>query len=144
MAASTLIALADSIVASLNAGAFSLPFEVQRGYRPAVGLPDLAAVMVTVIPKSLAITAATRADGFYDCAIDVGVQRQVNAADPAELDALMSLVEEIGDHLRSRPLDGFPAAVWLSLENEPVFAPEHLEKEHVFTSVLTVTYRVRR
>ena len=144
MADSSLIALADAIVASLNAGAFSLPFEAHRGYRPAVGLPDLAAVKVTVIPKSLTISAATRADGFYDCAIDIGVQRKVNADDPAELDALMRLVEEIGDHLRGRPLDGFPAAVWLSLENEPVFVPEHLEKEHVFTSVLTVTYRVRK
>ncbi len=144
MADSTIIALADAVVAGLNAGPFSLPFTVQRGYRPAVALPDLAAVKVTVIPKSLTITAASRADGFYDCAIDIGVQRKVNPDDPAELDALMRLVEELGDHLRGTKLDGFTAAVWLALENDPIFAPEHLEKERVFTSVLTVTYRVRR
>ncbi len=144
MADSTLIALADAIVARLQDGPFSLPFEVQRGYRPVVELSALDTVKVTVIPKSLAISAATRADGFYDCAIDIGIQRKVNADDPAELDALMRLVEEIGDHLRGRPLAGFTAAVWLALENEPIFAPEHLEKERVFTSVLTVTYRVRR
>jgi hypothetical protein len=142
--ASTLVALADAIVARLNAGSFSLPFEARRGYRPVVELPDLTAVVVTVIPKSLTISAATRADGFYDCAIDVGVQRKVNAEEREPLDDLMRWVEEIGDHLRAQPLDAFPAATWLSLENDPIFVPDHLEKEHVFTSVLTVTYKVRR
>lgn len=144
MADSTLIALADAIVGSLNAGTLSLPFEAERGYRPVVDLQTLQAVKVTVIPKSLAITAATRADGFYDCAIDVGVQRKVDVDDPAALDELMQLVEELGDHLRYRKLEGFAVAAWLSLENDPVFAPEHLEQHRQFTSVLTVTYRVRR
>lgn len=144
MADSTLIALADAIVSSLAGGTFSLPFEVQRGYRPVVELPALGTVKVTVIPKSLAISAASRADGFYDCAVDVGVQRKVNPDEPAELDALMRLVEEIGDHLRFRRLEDLSVAAWLSLENEPVFAPDHLEQHRQFTSVMTVTYRVRR
>ncbi|GIK17689.1 MAG: hypothetical protein BroJett003_26530 [Planctomycetota bacterium] len=144
MADSTIIALADAIVAKLQDGTFSLPLEVQRGYRPVVELPALQAVKVTVIPKSLAISAATRADGFYDCAIDIGVQRKVDVDDPAAMDELMKLVEEIGDHLRYHKLDGFAVAAWLALENEPVFAPEHLEQYRQFTSVLTVTYRVRR
>lgn len=144
MADSTIIALADAVVARLQEGTFSLPFDVQRGYRPVVELPALAAVKVTVIPKSLAISAATRADGFHDCAIDIGVQRKVNPDEPAEIDALMKLVEEIADHLRMKRLDEAPNAAWLTLENEPVFAPEHLEQHRQFTSVLTVTYRVRR
>ncbi|HQL54905.1 MAG TPA: hypothetical protein PLQ87_09375 [Phycisphaerae bacterium] len=144
MADSTIIALADAIVASLNGATFSMAFQAERGYRPAVELPALQAVKVTVIPKSLAISAATRADGFYDCAIDIGVQRKVDVDDPAALDELMKLVEEIGDHLRYHKLDGFALAAWLALENEPVFAPEHLEQHRQFTSVLTVTYRVRR
>jgi len=144
MAASTLIVLADAIVASLNGATFSMTFQAERGYRPVVELPALQAVKVTVIPKSLAISAATRADGFYDCAIDIGVQRKVDVDDPASLDELMKLVEEIGDHLRYHRLEGFTVAAWLALENEPVFAPEHLDQHRQFTSVLTVTYRVRR
>jgi len=144
MADSTLIVLADAIVASLNGATFSMTFQAERGYRPVVELPALQAVKVTVIPKSLAISAATRADGFYDCAIDIGVQRKVDVDDPAALDELMKLVEEIGDHLRYHRLEGFTVAAWLALENEPVFAPEHLDQHRQFTSVLTVTYRVRR
>lgn len=144
MADSILIALADAIVASLSAGTFSVPFQAERGYRPVVELPDLETVKVTVIPKSLTITAASRVDSFYDCAVDIGVQRKVNVDEPAELDALMKLVEEIGDHLRGRRLEGAPDAAWLTLENDPVFAPEHLTEHRQFTSLLTVTYRVRR
>ncbi|MBK9128183.1 MAG: hypothetical protein IPM13_10325 [Phycisphaerales bacterium] len=140
----TLITLAEAIIARLQAGTFSLPFEVQRGYRPALELPDLAAVRVTVIPKSLAVSQAARSGNFYDCTIDIGVQRKVSPDIPAELDALMGLVEEIGDHLRGQSLPGMPEAAWLWLENEPVFAPEHLEQQHLFTSVLSLTYRVRR
>lgn len=144
MADSTLITLADAIVARLQDGTFSLPFEVQRGYRPVLELSGLTGVKVTVIPKSLVISAATRADGFCDCAIDIGVQCKVNADGLAELDALMRLVEELGDHLRAAPLPDMPAAAWLSVENDPIFAPEHLDQHRIFTSVMTVTYRVRR
>lgn len=144
MVHSILVALADAIVAVLRDGTFSLPFEVQRGYCPVVDLPALDGALVTVIPKSLAISAATRADGFYDCAVDIGVQRKVDPDKPAELDALMKLVEEIGDRLRGLRIAEPVAAAWLSLENEPVFASEHLAERSQFTSVLTVTYRVRR
>jgi len=141
---STINQIADAVVASLNAAPFSLPFTAERRYQPVFELSQLQELRVSVVPKSLTATAATRSDAFFDCAIDIGIQRKVNADDPAELDALMRLVEEIGYRLRGQPLAGLPAAVWLALENDPVFAPEHLEKERVFTSVLTVTYRVRR
>jgi len=141
---STIIQLADGIVASLNVGSFSQQFQAERHYQPVVELQQLQQLKVTVVPKSVSISAASRQDSFFDCAIDIGVQRKIDADNPEVLDSLMHLVEEIADHLRFKRLDGFPAAVWFSIENDPIFAPDHLEKERVFTSVLTVTYRVRR
>lgn len=41
-------------------------------------------------------------------------------------------------------LNDAPEAAWLSLENEPAFASEHLDQQRVFTSVLTVRYRMPR
>lgn len=140
---STMIQLADAIVASLNAGSFGQRFQAERHYQPVVELQQLQQLKVTVVPKSVSISAASRQDSFFDCAVDIGVQRKISD-DPEVLDGLMQLVEEIADHLRFKRLDGFPAAAWLSIENDPIFAPDHLEKERVFTSVLTVTYRVRR
>ncbi len=141
---STINQIADAVVASLNASPFSLPFTAERRYQPVFDLSQLQELRVSVVPKSLTVTAATRSDAFFDCAIDIGIQRKVNADDAAALDGLMHLVEEIGDHLRFHKLDAFPSAAWLAIENDPIFSPEHLEKERVFTSVLTVTYRVRR
>ena len=49
-----------------------------------------------------------------------------------------------GSYLCPRPLPGAPFAVWVSITNEPVYAPEHLVEQRVFTSVLTLTYRAMK
>ena len=141
---SVIVDVADAVVASLNGGSFSLPFTAERKYLPAVELADLAALHVTVVPKSVAISTATRDSSYFDCAIDIGIQKKVNPDDPAELDVLVNLAQEIVDHLRLKQLPTLPAAAWLNIAQEPVFAPEHLDQERAFTSVLTVSYRLRR
>jgi hypothetical protein len=141
---SVILDVANAVVASLNAASFSQELTAERRYRPTFELADLDTLRVSVVPKSLRIGSATRAANYFDCAIDVGVQKKVNVDEPAEVDALMNLVEEITDHLRMSRLEALPEAAWLSIENEPVFAPEHLDQERVFTSVLTVRYRVPR
>ena len=141
---STIIDVADAVVANVNAGSFSQEFTAERTYQPVFELPEMQTLHVSVVPKSILIAAASRSDNFFDCAIDIGVQKKVDADDSDEIDALMGLVEELVDHLRLKRLDALPAAAWLSIENEPVFAPEHLDQQRTFTSVVTVTYRVRR
>ncbi len=139
---STILDIADAVTASLNGGPFDPILGAERRYQPTFELPDLADLKVSVVPKSVEVTNATRESGYFDCAIDIGVQKKI--ADEAEIDALVNLVEQIADHLRQKRLDSFPDAAFVSIANEPVFAPEHLDQQRVFTSVLTVTYRVRR
>ena len=139
---STILNIADAVTASLNAGSFNPALDAERHYQPAFDLPDLAALKVSVVPKSVTIANATRESGYFDCAVDIGVQKKI--ADDAEIDVLVELVEQIADHLRMKRLNSFPEAAFVSIANEPVFAPEHLDTQRVFTSVLTVTYRVRR
>ena len=139
---STLIAIADAVAASLNAGSFGLPFTAERLYQPTFELADLADLKVSVVPKALAIATASRDGSYFDCAVDIGIQKKIT--DDAEIDGLVDLAEEIADHLRMKRLVGYPEAVWLSIEHEPVVAAEHLEQQRALTSILTVTYRVRR
>lgn len=139
---STLIAIADAVAASLNAGSFGQPFTAERLYQPAFELADLADLKVSVVPKGVTIATASRDGSYFDCAVDIGIQKKI--ADDAEIDGLVDLAEEIADHLRMKRLDGLPEAVWLSIEHEPVVAAEHLEQQRALTSILTVTYRVRR
>jgi hypothetical protein len=50
----------------------------------------------------------------------------------------------VADRLRQQKLPNFTDATWVALANEPVVSSEAWEKDRVFTSVLSVTYRVRR
>lgn len=138
---STIIDIAEAVVASLNAGSFDPPLGAQRRYLPKFDLPDLAELKVSVVPKSVTITNATRTSSHFDYAVYVGIEKKV--ASDVEIDALVNLVEQIADHLRhNRSLT--PTALFVSIANEPVWALEKLDREHVFVGVLTATYRVCR
>lgn len=142
---STIVAIADAVTAHINAGAFSQPVNAQRLFQPAFTLEDLKDLRVSVVPRSTTIAAASRDSSTYECVIDVGVQKKVPPEnESAEIDALLGLVEEIADHLRLERLPGAPEAAWVSIAHEPVVSSESLEQHRVFTSVLSVVYRVRR
>jgi hypothetical protein len=139
---STIIAIADAVAASLNAGTFSQPVAAQRMYQPAFTLEELTELTVSVVPRSTAVAASSRDAGQFDHAIDVGIQKKIAGED--DIDPLLDLVEEIADHLRLKRLPDFPEAAWLGIAHEPVVSTEALSEHRAFTSVLTVTYRIRR
>ena len=136
--------IADAVVAQLNAGTFSQAFTAERAFLPVFELADLKDVRVTVVPKSLAIIPGGRAHNQHDYAIDVAVQKKLDAADNAEIDPLMTLVDEIADFFRLKRLESYPGAMWLKTENEPVYSQEHLDQLRQFTGLLTFTFRVMR
>lgn len=142
---STIAAIADAVAAHINAGTFSQPVSAARMYQPAFTLEDLADLRVTVVPRTVGITAASRDSSTFECVIDVGVQKKLPAEDElTAIDGLLDLVEEITDHLRLKRLPDAPEAAWAGIAHEPVVSSESLEQHRVFTSVLSVTYRVRR
>lgn len=138
------IDIADAVVAELNAapaGTFDPAFTAERRVLPEFGLPDLAELKVTVVPKAVEITGATRSVGQFDCQIDIGVQQKLGKDLDTETAALCGLTDAIVGYLRRRPLAAAPHAAWVRTQNDPVYAPEHLAEHRTFTSVLTVTYR---
>ncbi len=142
---STIAAVADAVAAHINAGTYSRPVSAERMYQPAFTLEDLKDLRVSVVPRTVGISAASRDSSIVECVIDVGVQQKLPPAnEQAEIDALLELVERIADRLRLTRLPGAPEAAWAGLTHEPVVSSESLEQHRVFTSVLSVTYRVRR
>lgn len=142
---SAIVELADAIAASINAQTFVPAVTAERSHLPVFDLGKVGdAIKVSVVPRAVLVTGASRSTNYYDLSVDIGVQRRVDPNDPAQVDALLDLVEQIGDHLRLKRLDTLPAAQWIGSEHEPVLAAEHLERLSVFTSVLTVTYRLTR
>ncbi|MCE7974806.1 MAG: hypothetical protein DYG92_10885 [Leptolyngbya sp. PLA1] len=111
-------------------------------FQPAFTLEDLKDLRVSVVPRTTGISAASRESSAFECVIDVGVQKKL--ADDAEIDGLLDLVEEIADHVRLKRLPAAPDAAWAGIAHDPVVSSESLEQHRAFTSVLSVTYRVRR
>ena len=79
MADSAVIQVADAVVASLNAGSFALPFTAQRRYRPTFDLAELDTLRVSVVPKGVEITNATRSASYFDCTVITGAPSGVDA-----------------------------------------------------------------
>lgn len=141
---SLVIDIADAVAAELNAapaGTFNPAFTAVRRVLPEFDLTDLAELKVSVVPKSVGIAGSTRATSQYEIAVDIGVQKKLGKDLDSEVAALSTLMDQIADYLRRRPLAAAPFASWVSISNEPVYAPEHLAEQRVFTSVLTVSYR---
>ena len=133
--------IADAVAAELGTGTFSQAIAPQRMVLPEFGLEDLADLRVTVVPKAVEVTGSTRSVCQHDVQIDIGVQKKLGKDLDAEVPALCELVDEIAAFLKRRPLGAAPHAAWVRTANEPIYAPEHLAEQRVFTSVLTVTYR---
>lgn len=139
----TILAIADAVVAQLNATAFSQPVAAERHYLPQFELSEMTELRVSVVPRSVTSKGLDRNRDSFDYKIDVAVQQKLDPT-PGNLDALVALVEEIADHFRSEPLASYPQTRCTEVENVPVYAVEHLDEFRQFTSVLTLTFRVWR
>jgi hypothetical protein len=142
---STVIEIADAVVTALSGHAFGQPFTAQRCYVPAFDLKDMKDLHVTVVPRGLEMSTATRSLLQDDVQIDVAVQKKLpvdTSGDKVAIDALMSLVQEVADFIRAT--GRFGDAVWVKTENKPIYSPEHLEQLRQFTAVLTLTLRAMR
>jgi len=141
---STIIDIAEAVAAELNTaglGTFSQDFTAQRKVIPAFKLEELEGLKVSIVPKAIEITAATRIGGQHDLSVDIGIQKRVGRDVDADVQALIVLVDEIAEYLRKRSLAGAPWATWVRCANDPIYVPEHLTEQRTFTSVLTLTYR---
>lgn len=139
----SMVAIADAVTAELNGHSFSQPFNAQRLYLPIFDMQAMSELKVTVVPKSISSSSLDRSRDNFDYQIDIAIQKKT-PNEIAVIDSLMLLVEEIGDHFRSNPLSSFPGARCTSVENTPVYAPDHLQELRQFTSVLTLTFRLWR
>jgi hypothetical protein len=138
-----IVAIADAITAELNGNAFSQPFTAQRQYLPIYDLRSMSDLKVTVVPKGVTSSSLDRSRDNFDYQVDVGIQKKV-PNQVATIDALMLLVEQIGDYFRGNRLSSYPNARFMNVENSLLYAPDHLQEMLQFTSVLTLTYRLVR
>lgn len=136
------IDIADAIVTEIDSNTFSEPFVVTRRVLPEYELADLKALRVTVVPKSVGINNITRQSSSFDVAIDIGLQQKIGKDTDSEVSRLSGVVSEIVSFLNRRKLTTMATVIFVSIANEPVYAPEHLSEKRLFTSILTIHYKV--
>jgi hypothetical protein len=117
-----------------------LEFTAKVNLKPEFELKDLKNLKVTVVPKSLNFSGATRQESAKEVQIDIGVQKKT--ADSDQLAELLQLVEGIAGIFDRKRLTGYQQAVCIGIENDPVYDPEHLRQYRQFTSVITLKFRV--
>ena len=134
--------IADAIVAELDGNTFSEPLVVTRRVLPEFELAELKALTVTVVPKSVEIHNITRQSSSFNVAVDIGIQQKISKDTDVDVQRLSGVVSEIVLFLNRRKLTNVSGAIFVSISNEPVYAPEHLSEKRLFTSILTLTYRI--
>ena len=137
----TLHRLAAAVAEHLNGGTYPLAVDARVRYLPSFELRELAELKVSVTPRAAIREIADRQRDALECAIDLAVMQRCDPDDEEQIAALMTLVAKLQDRVnRTRLADG--AAVWIRSERDPVFLADALAEQHVFTSILTVVYRV--
>ena len=135
---SLMVDIADAVVAQINAGTFSEQFEAGRVYLPQYDMTELEQVRVTVVPRTLSLEPGTRGAHQHVVTVEVAVQKRVPDLEPAKLDDLCTLVQEIVDEFLGGELAALPGVMVTDVTVAPTFAPEHLEEKGTFTSLITL------
>ena len=139
------IDLADAVTSQLNQS--EIVTNAKRQVLPIHDLSQLRELTVSVVPRGVQVQSITRKLSQYDCQVDIGIQKKLTVPqdqiDPA-VKGLSGLVEQIADYLQRQPLTDMPYAIWIKVENQPIYDPDHLANQRVFTSVLTLTYRITK
>ncbi len=134
--------IADAVVTELSAQTFSEPIVIARRVLPEFELANLKDLTATVVPKSVEINNITRDSSSFNIAVDIGIQQKIGKDTDTEVTRLSGVVSEMVTFLNRHKLSGLPTAVFVSIANEPVYATEHLSEKRLFTSILTLQYKV--
>ena len=142
---STVIQIADSVVAEINAGDFSKKsLSAQRLYVPNFDLEDMKELRVTVVPREVEYLPLDRVSNKYHATIDVAIQKKFSKGDAKEIDPLVMFVEELADYFRLKRLNSYVAARCIKVENAVLYSTEHWTQFNQFTSLLTLTFELAK
>jgi hypothetical protein len=142
---STVIQIADSVVAEINAGDFSRKsLSAQRLYVPNFDLEDMKELRVSVVPREVEYLPLDRVSNKYHATIDVAIQKKFSKGDAKEIDPLVLFVEELADYFRLKRLNSYVAARCIKVENAVLYSTEHWTQFNQFTSLLTLTFELAK
>ena len=139
--ASSLLPIADAVVATINGASLGQPVDAERLFLPQFELQEMSVLRVVVVPKDEDRKPITRTAKQATYRVDVGVLKKVTSTDAAEIDPLCALVTSIAALFDGKRLATVPDAICTVAKTEPVYSAEHLDQLRQFTSVIVLTFR---
>lgn len=137
--------VAQAVAAELKTQTLSpAPKLIEARFIPVFDLSVVTGLQITVVPESLAVEAISRIEDRHTLVVDLGIQKKLGPVEgeEAEVGALLMLVNQIIAFLSRRTLAGAPFARFRGFEADPLWRPDHMLENRVFTSVLRATYSV--
>lgn len=138
----TVVDIVSALILELNAEGWSQSFVARRHYRPRYDAAELRTLTVTIVPRRMTIAPDARDHDVREIQIDLAIQQRLSQESNEEIDVLLNLVDEITRHFRLRRLAAMPQALCTKVENDPVYAVEHLDELRCFTSIITLSFRM--
>lgn len=136
------IQIADAAKNLLKSGTFCLEPTIERVIIPELTQADIKArtLKVSVVPKAIGNEAASRSEDLNEYQVDIGIQKKIEDIE-TEVPTLLIFVKEVVNFIKRKNLPTKPTAKYIGLENKSIYDVAHLSEHHVFTTVITVTYR---
>jgi len=154
---SKVVEIAEAVVAALNNGAFAAEFEARRLYRPLFNVAegDLNDLTVSVVPAADTWSVMSRVAVTRDQVVHVAIQQRLPAgSDPNEtagrafIDSRLELAERVCLHFSPQGAGlnggriGDTGANWVKTDHAPIYDPEHLDADRVFTALIALTFKL--
>lgn len=144
-----LLQIADAVAGLLEVTDLCQPFEVVRDYAPVHDTEELDTLKVVVVPTGETVATLARDSDQFDFVVAVAVQKRLSAGPITRLerlaavDPLRRFVRKIIHLFRRKKLgieSGSPTCI--NVANIPVFDRDHMDSHKVFTSVISLTFRM--
>lgn len=144
------VQIAQALVADLNHEDrdWAVTFEAERRYMEPIERAQMGdAAHVHVFPLTLEQTRATRRGNERAYGLVVLVRQAVDPADPAQIDPLIELVQQIADRYPDiKRLESYDAAIIESVEpaspGGEIYDPNLLATDRVFVGGLIINFKL--
>jgi len=154
MAKAVIVTLADEVAAELTAksGGWAESFEAERKYQPKLDFEDTDMLHVQVFPAATRnIGADSRASWLHEYDIDVLIHYRASAKAASQatekFDNLQLLVEQIGDHYKTRRAtvsDCYLSTSSVGADSGLPYIHSAIETQNQFVSGVRLTFRKSR
>lgn len=137
--------IVDAIVDEINRVAsevgFSQTLTASREVMPSLAMNQIKGVVVSVVPRSIELSQASRSSRLKRYKVDVAVMRRAQPQDDlnALVETMVGLTNEIREALSGKEMSG---AVFIGDAIDPIYSLEFLMQQRTFLSVLRLDYGV--